>query len=349
MNCRPLAPQILVLAIQHHSQPFNGWHHTFGNRRNVNELSQSQILTRPHCRSVPGQHKTGQNGREMEGSGCVGLRLKPSLFRDSGCDNRVMSSIDLNDLQLRPYPETPLDYHNLAKAAESVCRSAEEWYVQTRKEIGDSRLRLEPVVLKPGLCDDCASRMESSTLLDKLFSKRPPELIPVLPLNPVPERVRLYDRANRLLDMGPHETEPSDWYGIRCSLCGQHIDNEGFISVIEESFESYFGFPDPDDDLYLPNTTKLRGKARRQKQERVVELYGTRCFECGTELTIGETLTLDHILARHHGGTWDTINLQPFCKSCQDKKANSPVQTITVALDMLLRPPPCDSFEGPVW
>ena len=67
---------------------------------------------------------------------------------------------DLNDLQLRPYPETPGDFHHLNQAAKCVRESAEEWYMQIRKALGDSRLRLEPVVLKPLLCDDCASAME---------------------------------------------------------------------------------------------------------------------------------------------------------------------------------------------
>jgi hypothetical protein len=263
-----------------------------------------------------------------------------------------MIDIDLNDLPLRPYPETRLDYYHLAKAAECVCRSAEEWYAETRKAIGDSRLRLEPVVLKPSYCDDCASRMGSYTLLGKLLNKRPSEWIPVLPLRPIPQRYRAYDRANRLLYMGEHENTPSYWDGIQCSTCGQRIDEEdgeGCIKVIEESFEEYFGFPNSEDAEYIPNTIKPRGNARKKQQERIVELYGIRCFECGAELKVGKTLTLDHILSQHHGGTWDIINLQPFCQACQNKKADSPVQTITVALDMLLRPAPGDSFEGLVW
>jgi 5-methylcytosine-specific restriction endonuclease McrA len=64
---------------------------------------------------------------------------------------------------------------------------------------------------------------------------------------------------------------------------------------------------------------------------------------------VGESLTLDHIVAEAQGGTWETINLQPLCRACQNKKADLPVETVVVALDMLLRPLPSDSYDGPVW
>ena len=72
-------------------------------------------------------------------------------------------------------------------------------------------------------------------------------------------------------------------------------------------------------------------------------------FECGTILTVGESLTLDHIVPRARGDYWETINLQPLCLGCQKTKADLPVGTVLVALDMLVRPLPSDGSGGPVW
>jgi hypothetical protein len=264
-----------------------------------------------------------------------------------------MSTPDLNDLQLRPYPETEQDFHHIKQAAECVRERAEEWYMQTRKEVGDSRLRLEPLVLKPLQCDDCASAMGATTLLEKLLArnKSQSELIPLLPINPSPNRVRFYDRSSRLLYLERHETPPPDWFSVTCSMCGQRIDSkdgDDIIRVGEESFEDYFGLPNQKDEDYTPRS-KPRGTAWKREQERVVSSYGARCFECGAVLTARESLTLDHIIARAKGGTWETINLQPLCRVCQNKKADLPVETVVVALDMRLRPSPSDSYDGPVW
>lgn len=118
----------------------------------------------------------------------------------------------------------------------------------------------------------------------------------------------------------------------------------GVISVYEVPFADYFGFPEPED---APKS--LRGKVRKKEQERLLSVYGGRCFECGKELKLGKNLTLDHVVPRSRGGTWLTTNLQPFCEGCQIKKADLPVETIKVALDMLLRPAPSDKYDGPIW
>jgi hypothetical protein len=82
-------------------------------------------------------------------------------------------------------------------------------------------------------------------------------------------------------------------------------------------FADYFGLPEPED---APKS--LRGKARKKEQERLLSLYGGRCFECGTELTLDKNLALDRVVPRSRGGTWLTTNLQPFCEGCQIKKAD---------------------------
>ena len=79
-------------------------------------------------------------------------------------------------------------------------------------------LRLEPVVLKPLSCDDCAVRMGATTLLEKLLyhGKSESKLVPVLPIKPTPDRVRFYDRSSGLLYLEPHQTRPQDSFGVAC-------------------------------------------------------------------------------------------------------------------------------------
>jgi 5-methylcytosine-specific restriction endonuclease McrA len=253
--------------------------------------------------------------------------------------------LDLNYSALPPL--TGRDYANMQKAADFVRRSAEEWYIEARRKHGHSRLTLEPVVLKP-MCDDCLSRLGMPTFLERaLNSRRESEIVPLLPIKVRPDRLRFYDCSNRLVHLYPYKKRPYDWYRVECSDCSQRVDSregDDVISVYEVPFADYFGLPEPED---APKG--LRGKAKRREQERVLALYGGRCFECRKKLKIGKNLTLDHIVPRSRGGTWLTTNLQPFCHDCQQKKADLPVEVIKIALDMLLRPPPSESYDGPVW
>jgi HNH endonuclease len=134
---------------------------------------------------------------------------------------------------------------------------------------------------------------------------------------------------------------PDCWPGVQCTDCHQTIEDSGDIfAVYEEPFDKYCGLPAPEDA-----PTNLRGARKKEVRERLAKIYGGRCFECGKR----RKLTLDHIEPKSRGGTWLTTNLQPFCRECQEKKASLQPTTVIVALDMLLRPPPSDSFDGLVW
>jgi HNH endonuclease len=158
----------------------------------------------------------------------------------------------------------------------------------------------------------------------------------------------MYDRADRLLHMWTYESSPPAWWpGIECRMCSQVIDTndgDGIVVVTEEPFAEYFGLPEPQE---APK--KLRGKTKKEMQARLFDLYGGRCFECKRKLRIGKTLTLDHIEPQSSGGAWLATNLQPFCEKCQQKKGSLPSETVIVALDMYLRPPPSDAYDGLVW
>jgi hypothetical protein len=254
-------------------------------------------------------------------------------------------SPDLDNLELAP--PTDRDFAFMRKASEFLRRSAEDWYIGVRREHLHSRMELEVVVLKP-ICDDCLAMMDRPTFVERVLDpSKKSEVVPLFPLETVPERLRMYERSTRSVHLYPYPKRPSDWYGVHCSRCGQRMDTkrgDDTISVYEVPFADYFGLPEPED---APKS--LRGKSRKKEQERLLSLYGGRCFECGTELTLDKNLTLDHVVPRSRGGTWLTTNLQPFCEGCQIKKADLPFETIKVALDMLLRPAPSDSYDGPIW
>ena len=69
----------------------------------------------------------------------------------------------------------------------------------------------------------------------------------------------------------------------------------------------------------------------------------------GEELTVGESLTIDHVVAKAQGWYLGDHKLATAVSRLQNKKADLPVETVVVALDMLLRPLPSDSYDGPVW
>jgi hypothetical protein len=229
----------------------------------------------------------------------------------------------------------------MEEAARYVRRSAEEWYHHTRRKYGHSRMLLEVVVLKP-VCDDCLARFDLPTSLDRCWSKREPDIEAVLlPEKTRPKRLTIYDRAKRLAYLWRNGSPPAWWPGVQCTDCRQTIeDSRDIFAVYEEPFAEYFGLPDPEG---APRN--LRGSTKKKVRERLAKIYGGRCFECGKR----RKLTLDHIEPKSKGGAWVTTNLQPFCHECQKKKADRKPVKVLMALDMLLRPPPSDSFDGLVW
>lgn len=230
----------------------------------------------------------------------------------------------------------------MEQATRYVQHSAEEWYHLTRRKYGHSRMLLEPVVLKP-VCDDCLARFDLPTSLDRCWSwtKEPNIDVVVLPEKTRPDRFAIYDRAKRMAYLWRDGSPPDWWWGVQCTDCHQTIeDSDDLFAVYEEPFAEYCGLPDPES---APRN--LRGKSKKEVRERLAKIYGGLCFECGKR----RKLTLDHIEPQSRGGTWLTTNLQPFCEECQQKKANLQPVKVIVALDMLLRPPPSDSFDGLIW
>lgn len=231
-----------------------------------------------------------------------------------------------------------MDDRSQDRAYEWLRKKAEEWYIEARRELGHSRLTFDAVVLKP-ICDDCNNFLGRD--LVTFVERDQHELVILLPEDVVPEQMRIYDRATKAVYLWP--SEGSSESAINCSLCRQKIASfsEGAtVSVYEESFLNYFGFAD-EEQIY---EKKLSKKEKKQ----LLHLYGGCCFECRKPLG-QKSATLDHIVAQSKEGPTMSLNLQPLCADCNQKKRDLPVETVRIALDMLLRPAPFESYEDPIW
>jgi 5-methylcytosine-specific restriction endonuclease McrA len=250
----------------------------------------------------------------------------------------------MSDEPLSFFPLTAKDERALSYVYEWTRRKAEEWYVKTRRELGDARLALDIVVLKP-ICQDCCGRFGRESWEDRALSGGgKAELVILLPEDVVPERLRFYDGAARCVHLWPPVEPHREPHHVRCSFCGQHVScttGDDIINVYEEPFLEYFGFLGEDEE-------GPRRKRGREERSRIRQMYGSRCFGCGVQLD-KTNFTLDHIIAQSRGGPTISINLQPLCEMCNQKKADLPATTVKVALDMLLRPAPWDSYEEPIW
>src|SRR5271169_1438411 len=210
----------------------------------------------------------------------------------------------------------------LGKAYELVRRRAEEWFIKTRAELGHWKLDFQVVVLKP-FCEDCCVRFGLPTPLEHVLSGKKSELIILLPEEVMPERIRFYDGASKQLHLWPPAPPYRDGHRVECSMCGQKVSTtlgDDIIRVVEEPFATYFGIPEE-------GPRRKRGRAERQ---RIMERYGFRCFECRGPLD-EKNLTLDHVVSKSKGGAAVSLNLQPLCSRCNQKKRDLPVESAKIA------------------
>jgi hypothetical protein len=219
-------------------------------------------------------------------------------------------------------------------AEKSMYRRSEalKLFADLRRRFSDAFVDLDLVVLRP-ICFLCFGRVTGSGLEFQSNTS----IVAVLPQD-VDGRFRQYDEgSHRLRFFGDGRdpcTEP-----IPCYLCGDRVDDadeEGndIISVVPVPFSEYFGIEDA-------GPLKPSGELR----EETYALYGKQCLECGAT----KVLTIDHVVAKSKGGFATPTNLQPLCRGCNERKADHPAKTLTLAFDFLLRPAPSDSYEGLIW
>jgi hypothetical protein len=77
-------------------------------------------------------------------------------------------------------------------------------------------------------------------------------------------------------------------------------------------------FPSP--DHYIANLIAMNSSdAKRLWRRAIKEHFESTCVYCGESYDIDE-LTLDHVRPRSTGGSSQTNNLVPSCKSCNQAK-----------------------------
>jgi HNH endonuclease len=209
-------------------------------------------------------------------------------------------------------------------------------FVGMRKELCDAFVSLDIVVLRP-ICLNCRYQ-----LIGQEWPNAPhPEIVRIWP-ELANGRLRLYEAAGQSVEFWPADEGEAEFHSIDCHLCRAGINEPGddyeSIPVMPTPFCEYFG-------LEEEGPKRARGKVLRRE---LAEMYGHSCFQCKQNLTLAD-VTLDHIVARAHGGEAVPLNLQVLCESCNQKKKDLAVVTMELALDFPLRRAPSDSYEGLIW
>jgi hypothetical protein len=247
--------------------------------------------------------------------------------RRSGDCNTMFDFEPLTEDQLIEQAKIESRYHAWrSKEALSI-------FVELRKELCDAFVSLDIVVLK-AICLNCRYQAIGQEWPDAPH----PDIVRIWP-ELGNGRLRLYEAAGQSVEFWPADDSDAEFHSITCSLCGAEINEPGddyeSIPVMPTSFSEYFG-------LEEEGPKRARGKALRRER---AEMYGNSCFQCKRPLTLAD-VTLDHIVARAHGGEAVPMNLQVLCESCNQTKKDIPVVTMELALDFPLRAAPSDSYEG---
>lgn len=66
----------------------------------------------------------------------------------------------------------------------------------------------------------------------------------------------------------------------------------------------------------------MNPKQKRNKKQKLSDLYGSQCWWCGEYLLI-EDLTIEHLLPKSHGGSDSFENLRLSCFPCNNSRGNS--------------------------
>lgn len=127
-------------------------------------------------------------------------------------------------------------------------------------------------------------------------------------------------------------------YALLCKKCGCVLRpwSGDDIFVVDYHLEEHYG---------IPIETTGKRSVSDALQKRILALYDRKCFKCGRR----DSLHIDHIMPRSHGGDAAFRNLQPLCKECGCQKADQFPEELSVYLTMYFKEPPSDSYEGLFW
>lgn len=217
---------------------------------------------------------------------------------------------------------TPPTFDKKAQHADDlwVRKECYRFYIQQRRLHCTFMERMDLWLLAP-FCSNCIQS-------DPFEPQRQPDIIP-----PTWEEDVLLAVGKNTLDQTQLQLLKNPEYGIACKKCGRRLRpwNGDEVHVVSYHLEEHYGI-----DLETP------GKAWPSKElrNRIFALYDFKCFACNSE----EDLHIDHIQPRALGGDAAFRNLQPLCKECGKRKADTPATEVAVHSAMYFSSPPCDGL-----
>lgn len=206
-----------------------------------------------------------------------------------------------------------------------VEREVQRLYVEERRRCCDWTEYMELALVVPYCC--------TCMLDDPWESPRAPDITPDRwrdgLANALGGRGRI--RVLRIL-----RRQPS--FSFQCWRCSERLrpwgDDE--VHVVTWFPNERYGV-----SMYEPNPPGRVVPSDRLAQ-RVEEMYGRRCFQCGST----DRLTMDHIRPVSDGGKGAFANLQPLCRPCNEKKADRTSEEVMVYSDICFLSSPAGAYEG---
>lgn len=228
-------------------------------------------------------------------------------------------------MKFTPYIETKREIH---EHREWMRREAMRHYVRVRRKLATEN-QVVDVSLRGPKCVGCqASDPFQCDALPEISAASWKEDI----------ALEVGEAAARDMTAAVARGEDPTWYCIRCR-CELRPWAGDDVHISREYLEV---------DYALESETGPKRRPSRAMRSLVLELYDNRCFGCGVPGSIAE-LTIDHIIPRAHGGDAAFRNLQPLCRACQQKKADSSGEELGVHDTLYFDGPPSDAYDGLFW
>ena len=228
-------------------------------------------------------------------------------------------------MRLVPYIETPREIH---EHREWVRREAMRYYVETRRRLASVHQVVDVVLLGPR-CEDCQAS-------DPSGYSTTPTISPSCWEEDI--AIEIGEEKAQEIATAVAEGEDPAWQCVDCHTALSPWAGDT-VYIVRRHLE---------EDHSLEADTGQKKKPSRVMRALVLELYENSCFGCGASGDVC-ALTIDHIVPRARGGNAAFRNLQPLCRACQERKADTPGEAIGVHAHHYFEPAPSDGYEGLFW
>ncbi len=186
-----------------------------------------------------------------------------------------------------------------------------------RHEIKDAFVGLEVLLLRP-VCETCETTVWSVEDGQALSS---PKVVQICSSRRAISCI--YDLASHHVTLSIDDKEQGP-YQIVCGRCGRALDIRHTSEIPAEP--AYFG-------------EHFQSAENFPTKEFLKSTYGNKCAGCRIEFQ-EDDLTMDHVVARAHGGNDSPLSLHVVCKFCRERKIFRTGRTVELYLDFLLIPQP---------